>query len=150
MCSVLLHYKTVSGRRRVLYVIYHVFAIEYMCVAYVSYVMHIIKKLSSSAVALVFYHYLFFFQNTFKAQGQLEYLDLSHNSLSKLQPHFFSNLNRLLWLNISHNDVGEIHGRIFARNSLLRYGNFGQGKFKSLIHHCVIFEGTMQQKIVPG
>ena len=83
---------------------------------------------------LLFYHYLFFFQNTFKAQGQLEYLDLSHNSLSKLQPHFFSNLNRLLWLNISHNDVGEIHGRIFARNSLLRYGNFGQGKFESLIH----------------
>ena len=61
-----------------------------------------------------------FFQSTFKVQTQLEYLDLSHNGFTKLQPHYFSDLNRLLWLNISHNGLEEMSGRIFARNSLLR------------------------------
>ena len=88
--------------------------------------------------------FLFLFQDTFKDQNQLEYLDLSHNSMSKLQPHFFSNMNRLLWLNISHNDVSEIHGRIFARNSLLRVLHMNNNKltryflFSNNLYNCLV------------
>ena len=69
--------------------------------------------------------------------------------MSKLQPHFFSNMNRLLWLNISHNDVSEIHGRIFARNSLLRVLHMNNNKltryffsnnwYKCLVHSIFFF-----------
>ena len=89
------------------------------------------------------FFFLFLFQDTFKDQNQLEYLDLSHNSMSKLQPHFFSNMNRLLWLNISHNDVSEIHGRIFARNSLLRVLHMNNNKltryffFSNNLYKCL-------------
>ena len=69
---------------------------------------------------------------------------MSHNSMSKLQPHFFSNMNRLLWLNISHNDVSEIHGRIFARNSLLRVLHMNNNKltryffFSNNLYKCLV------------
>lgn len=55
-------------------------------------------------------------RNGFRSQSnRLEYLDLSHNSLGQLQPHYFAQLRNVLWLNISHNQIPEVNGRIFAR-----------------------------------
>ena len=101
-------------------------------------------------------------RNTFKYQQNLELLDISHNSFTKLEPHFFSDLRRydlkndtyecfyseikidvlfllintynyrLLWLNISHNEVPKMSARVFARVSVLRVLNLNSNKITSL------------------
>ncbi|CAB4065927.1 unnamed protein product [Lepeophtheirus salmonis] len=71
-------------------------------------------------------------RDAFKSQGQLEFLDISHNHFSKLEPHYFPNLRKLLWLNISHNEIPRIQSRVFARNSLLRVLHLNANKIDRL------------------
>ena len=90
------------------------------------------QRVLGFSLALLYSTTFFSFQNTFKAQNQLEYLDLSHNGFEKIQPTFFNTLGRLLWLNVSNNALTEMSGRNFARNSLLRVLHMNHNKITRL------------------
>lgn len=71
-------------------------------------------------------------RNQFKGLRDTEGLDLSYNSITKLDGSHIGDLTKLVWCNASHNLIGDIPRGMFARNTLLKLLDLGYNKIKKL------------------
>ncbi|CAK9833600.1 Protein artichoke [Anthophora retusa] len=71
-------------------------------------------------------------RNQFKGLRDTEYVDLSHNLISKLDGSHLADLTKMGWCNLSHNAISDLKRGTFARNSLLKVLNLSHNKIRKL------------------
>ncbi|XP_060534843.1 toll-like receptor Tollo isoform X1 [Cylas formicarius] len=71
-------------------------------------------------------------RNQFKGLRDVEVLDLSFNSIPKIDSTHLGDLTKMSFLNVSHNQLTELTRGAFARNTVLRVLNMSFNKIKKL------------------
>jgi hypothetical protein len=76
----------------------------------------------------------------------IQYLNLQHNNIYKLEAHVFDELVELKWIDLKNNTIGEILHPIFAKNKKLEFIGLSRNTIHTL--HPLLFDELPRLKEV--